>query len=249
MPDFAKHLPPSAGLPRVLALDAASAAALPPEAEATLAGPEGLRPGSFDAVVGFAGPAGCGRWLDLLRPGGRVILVAGEDPQTLLDALSGAGYIHCLVEPEGDLSLYRGERPPTGAPLDRIARLDSQPADLDRLPPFLYLLVSQTPNKPAWKIEPGEPIRWQAATAVNPRTGRTELLVFGSLVKAVAFMQPAVLARAAAGVNKIGKFPSALVRSWDLPFVLNPGFDEWRTAALQTTVDVDPQAAIAGEGG
>jgi hypothetical protein len=247
MPDFARHLPPSAGLPRVLALDPAAALALPPGVQVLSADPAGLPSGSLDAIVGCTGPAGCARWLDLLRPGGRLILACAENSQTLIDALAGAGYIHCLVEPDGDLTLYRGERPPAGTPLERISTLSAQQPRPERLPPFLYLLISQTPNKPAWKIEPGETLHWRAATALGPHEARPVLLAFGSLVKAVAFMQPAVLARALAGVNKIGKFPARLVQSWGMPFTFNPTFDELRAAVLQAAVEVDPQAALADE--
>ena len=44
--------------------------------------------------------------------GGRLILTSAAGPETLLAALAAAGLIHCLVEPQGRLSLYRGERPP-----------------------------------------------------------------------------------------------------------------------------------------
>src|SRR5688572_25020550 len=125
---FARHLPPSAARPRVLALDAATAAALAEAAEVTLAGePLGAGAnGPFDAVAGrvLAAAAELAQFAAALRPGGRVILAAEAEPARLLEALTQAGYTHCLVETEGTLTLYRGERPPeTASTLDRASAL------------------------------------------------------------------------------------------------------------------------------
>lgn len=128
-----------------------------------------------------------------------------------------------------------------------MGRGQSQFSNPGNLPPFLHLLVSQTPNRPAWKLGPGDEVHWLAASAIDPRIGRPVLLAFGSLVRAVAFMQPALLAKKISGVNKIGKFSSAVVRSWNVPFTLNAAFDEWREAVIELTVEVDPHAAARDE--
>jgi hypothetical protein len=163
---FARHLPPSAGRPRVLALDPATASELAPVADLTLAAPGGWPPGPFDAVAGQAAPEP--QTLQALRarlrPGGRLILAAAGSPAALLRALTDNGLIHCLVEAAAEgsgpaLVLYRGERPPLGSSLARTRRLAREPSPADRgalpvidhqaLPPtpFLHLLITQTPNK------------------------------------------------------------------------------------------------------
>jgi hypothetical protein len=238
---FAKHLPPSAGRPRVLALDGAAAAELPPEV--TLV-PAAEAAGALDAIVGYTPPDALERWLAALRPGGRLILACPEPPDALLAALTAAGFVHCLVEPVGEISLYRGERPPLAASLDRIPAAARAPAE--RLP-FVFLLVRQTPNKPAWRLAPGETVRWQAASALDPARGAPALLAFSSLVQAVAFMQPAVLAGFVNGVNKVAKFPAEAALDWPVPFLLNPVFDDWRDAARGPWLEVDPAAAITGD--
>lgn len=246
---FAKHLPPSAGRPRVLVLDEAAAGLLPEvEVERDPAG------GPFDAVVGYAAPEALGRWLTHLRPGGRLILI---DPRPIQAepaygaALQAAGYIHCLAESLSDGGLlYRGERPPEGAPLERLRTLSGAgPRELlaGARRPFVFLLIRQTPNKPAWRLEPGEHVAWGAASVLDPARGAPALLAFSSLVKAVAFMQPAVLAGFLAGVNKVGKFPSAAAAGWPWPLLLNPAFDDWRGASLGPWLEVDPAAALSGD--
>mgnify|MGYP000999438843 CR=1 FL=1 len=245
---FAKHLPPSAGRPRVLALDAASADGLPPDVAVVR---DLAAPGLFDAIVGWSGAADLADCLQRLRPGGRLILAAPAAPETapeeagaaLLAALAEAGYIHCLVEPQAAGSLYRGERPPPGTPLERV-RAAANTETAGAAGPYLFLLVQQSPNKPAWRLEPGETLTWRAATLVDPGTGQPVLAAFTSLVKAVAFLQPAVLAGFLSGVNKVGQFPSTA--AWDLPVLVNPRFEDWRTARLGPWHSVDPRAAVTG---
>ncbi|MBL8056065.1 MAG: hypothetical protein JNK29_05170 [Anaerolineales bacterium] len=242
---FGPHLPPSAGRPRVLALDQAAAAALPPEAEIS----RDPAAGPFDAVAGYASPAELERWLACLRPGGRLILI---DPQPAADepaygaALEAAGFIHCLAETlAAGGRLYRGERPPAaGSTLERLHAVSGAAAE--HLP-FLFLLIQQTPNKPAWRREPGDRLRWQAASVLDPAGGGPALLTFSALVKAVAFLQPAVLAGFLTGVNKVGKVPAAAAAGWPWPRVLNPAFADWRGAARGPWLDVDPAAALAGD--
>ncbi|MDW8324995.1 MAG: hypothetical protein RMK99_00390 [Anaerolineales bacterium] len=246
---FAKHLPPSAGLPRVLALDERAAAELPPEITPARAAPDGEQ---FDAIVGYAAPHALEQWLPRLRPGGRLILAGDAAPEAALAALTGAGYIHCLVEEHAGLTLFRGERPPHGSSVERIQFTAGSPLPLGeglgvREFPFIFLLITQTPNKPAWKLAPDEKLEWCAATVLDPANGRPALLAFTSLVKAVAFMQPAVLAGFLSGINKIGKFRAEAAQTWPLPLIVNPNFDDWRAATLGPPLAVDPQAAITGE--
>jgi hypothetical protein len=172
-----------------------------------------------------------------------LILAAEGDPETLLAALTGAGLIHCLVEPRGGEWLYRGERAPQGSSLERLRAL----AASDVRTPYVFLLVIQTPNKPAWRLAPGEKVAWRAATVVDPETGQPALLAFSALVKAVAFMQPAVLAGAWPGINKVGKFPAEAAQGWGLPLAWNPAFEGLRGAAAGPMVAVDPAGAMTGE--
>jgi len=109
--------------------------------------------------------------------------------------------------------------------------------------------VTQTPNKPAWKLSPDEKLEWRAATLLDPATGRPALLAFSSLVKAVAFMQSAILAplRVINGVNKVAKFKAEVAQSWELPMILNPAFEDVRSVPLGPAYRVDPQRAVTGE--
>ena len=249
---FSKHLPPSAGLPRVLALDEAAAAELPAEVGLVHAGPE--LSGEFDAVVGYAAPEQLSSLFQHLRPGGRLILAHRAEPQALLDALTQAGFIHCLVESVGDFTLYRGERPPLGSSVTRVQTLASGPQSLTSdsrsgplTSPFIFLLVTQTPNKPAWKLTSAEKLEWRAATVIDPATGQPTLLAFSSLLKAVAFMQAAILANTISGVNKVGKFRAEAAQTWALSFFLNPSFEDVRTLTLGPAFVIDPQTAVMGD--
>jgi hypothetical protein len=255
---FAKHLPPSAGLPQVLALSPAALGHLEGLAELTLAEGEvdALPSGPFDAVVGLAPPKAVPVLAERLRPGGRLILAAEGLPGDLLASLTAAGLIHCLVEPQGALTLYRGERAPAGSPIERHAELAGTGATLgslllinpsDLLPRYVYLLVTQTPNKPAWKLAPSDHLEWHAATLLHPITGERALLAFSGLVKAVAFMQSAILAGTIKSVNKVGKFPAEAAQGWDLPVCLNPEFESVRGLTPGPALMVDPAAAITGE--
>ncbi|MBL8045837.1 MAG: hypothetical protein JNL09_04810 [Anaerolineales bacterium] len=236
---FAKHLPPSAGLPRVLVLDEASQRELPVEIESM---PEGAE---ADAVVGCVPPHNLEQWFGRLRPGGRIILAHAAPAEELLAALTAAGFVHCLVEPLANgLTLYRGERPPLNSSTERLNSLISNSQTIS---PFLFLLVHQTPNKPVWKLTPDEMLAWRAACVRNPFTEQPTLLAFSSLVKAVAFMQKAVLAQWLVGINKVGKFPSQAVQTWPAPIILNPEFEAVRAWAIETPVNIDPHTAITGD--
>ncbi len=240
---FAKHLPPSAGRPRVLALGRDAAATLAEAGEITPGDLAALPVGPFDAVAGEAGPFHVAALAGRLRPGGRLILLAAGAPEALLAALTEAGLIHCLVEAHGAVCLYRGERPPTG---DSLARQQAL-AQVEIKTPYVFLLVEQTPNKPAWKLAPDEPITWQAATVRDPATGAPTLLAFSALVKAVAYMQQAIRAGTGPRVNKVGKYPAEAAAGWPLPYVLNPEFENLKVAPAGPPLTVDPQRAITGE--
>ncbi|MBE0691144.1 MAG: hypothetical protein IH587_13575, partial [Anaerolineae bacterium] len=121
------------------------------------------------------------------------------------------------------------------------ARHDDLLTDLDGYPGrYLYLLIRQTPNKPVWALRPGEALEWRAAALTIE--GQTVLLVFSSLAKAIAFMQPAVLAGHIRDINKVGKFSVQTARAWKLSLLLNPDY-----ALLadhpQTFLAIDPATA------
>ncbi len=234
---FAKHLPPSAGVPRTWALDSRAADSLP-AGSAVLSEPGA---GPVDAIVGYAEADGLERYLQALRPGGRLILIAPGPDEPLLAALVAAGYIHCLTESVAEGVLYRGERPPEADSVGRIARLAGEAVTT----PHVFVLVQQTPNKPVWRLEPGEALAWQAATV---RVGdEVYLLAFSALVKAVAFMQSAIKAGWLSGVNKIGKYPRDAAQGWPHPLLCNPAFDDCRSQPLGPPLAVDPAGAITGE--
>jgi hypothetical protein len=60
-------------------------------------------------------------------------------------------------------------------------------------------------------------------------------------------MQPAVLAGAWVGINKVGKFPAAAARGWALPLAWNPAFEALRGAAAGPMVAVKREESIMGE--
>ncbi len=94
---------------------------------------------------------------------------------------------------------------------------------------------------------PEEKLTWQAATVLDAQTNLPNLLGFSSLVRAVNFMQPAVLAGKFKGINKVGKFAATIAQTWGMPLLLNPDFDDLREAAPGMMFEVEPQAAITGE--
>ena len=104
----------------MLALDAQAAAELAAQSQITLAhNPDDLPMGPFDAIAGSAAPEQVAALSNRLRPGGRLILTHVAEPEALLAALANIGLVHCLVEPHGPFSLYRGEQP---AGLEAVAR-------------------------------------------------------------------------------------------------------------------------------
>lgn len=241
---FAKHLPPSAGQPRVLALDDNAASELPAEIE--LASARDNPVGEFDAIVGYAPPDNFAAHFQRLRPGGRLILAHIAPAEELLKSITTAGFIHCLVESYDALTLYRGERPPLGSSIERLQALNLHTSTP---PHFIFLLITQTPNKPMWTlaVAPDEKLAWRAATVLDPATNQPTLLAFSSLVKAVAFMQSAILNQWLSGINKVGKFRADLVQTWSWPLVLNPEFESARALKIGPAYEVDSQTAVTGE--
>lgn len=211
-------------------------------------------PDSVDSVVGydvllrfeFLAAA----W-DLLRSGGRLIVVnpQGAVDQSMVQALESAGLVRILVEPAlgRDGVLIRGEKPYTTA--DTLARVqqvaEEDAARLDFASyrgRFVHLLIRQTPNKPVWKLQPDDVIRWQSV-AVNV-DGVLHLLAFSSLPRAVSFMQPAVLENFIQDVNKVGKFSKEIAQTWDMPILLNPTLESIRPHEVMM-IDIDPTTAEA----
>ncbi len=186
-------------------------------------------------------------------------------PETMARTLENAGFARVLGERavNGNGILSRGEKPYAApSPIQRTAEsvaLDDREGDLSLIDPtqgiasvrgrHLFLLVQQTPNKPVWALKPGELITWGAATV---RDGETPVaLAFTSLPKAVAFMQPAVVAGVLIGINKVAKFDKATATHWDFPILVNPSLDALRDSSYYALpgplIGIDPQTAITGE--
>lgn len=259
---MAKHLPPSSSTLRLLDLDGRSGdllAALRSDLEirhipANEIGGQAIAPGAFDAIVA------CDLYLTddmlafarrALRPGGRFIALQsrGTVSQSHLRQLRDHGYARILIEPALDELgvLIRGEKPHiTADTLERIqavAGADADSLELSRYRGrYIHLLVQQRPNKPVWKLGPGERTSWRAAAI--ERDSSLALLAFSSLPKAVGFMQPAVLAGVIHDINKVGKFSRAALQAWDWDIILNPSSDSIHGEAL-TYIDIDPALAEA----
>lgn len=183
--------------------------------------------------------------------------------------LTAAGFARVLTERavEGYGVLSRGERPyqvgtstvariaQTAAPdgalsADALAAMDAAQLPAAAKGRHLFLLVRQSPDKPAWALQPGDIITWDAAT-VTDGEGRATLLAFSSLPKAVQFMQPAVTANRLVGVNKVAKFDKSIAQTWEGRALLNPPFAALADSAVfrfeGQTLRVDPGAAVTGE--
>ena len=259
---MAKHLPPSASTLRLLDLDGRSGgllAALRSDLDirhipANEISGQAIAPGSLDAIVScdlilsddilaFARRA--------LRAGGRFIAMQsrGTASQSHLRQMQDRGYVRILIEPALDELgvLIRGEKPhDTADTIERIQSVASSDSDSLEMSRFrgryIHLLVQQRPNKPVWKLDPGERISWRAAAV--QRDSSQALLAFSSLPKAVGFMQPAVLAGVVHDINKVGKFSLATVQAWDRDIILNPRSDSIHGETL-TYIDIDPALAEA----
>lgn len=255
---MAKHLPPSGAALRLLDVNGHAGetlAALRSDLDIEPVGnPGGWAVGtdSADAVIAFdCAPdvALLRMTLEVLRPGGRLILVSstGQPGEALVKALENAGYVRILVEnaiecPSPVGVLMRGEKPHTE---ERTIDRARQVAARDKLPRpgrYVYVLVKQSPNKPAWMLGPGDTMAWNAVAVSG--ADETVLLAFSSLPKALAFMQPAVLSKRIEGVNKIAKYRWEVVHGWSNPIILNPTDDILETNAVML-LPIDPAAAEA----
>ena len=190
--------------------------------------------------------------LRMMRAGGRFIAVLSSSAvsEDYVQLLQKQGYVRILVEPAvDDLGvLIRGEKPHiTDDTLSRIQQVATADADMLDLATFkgryVHLLIQQTPNKPVWKLQPDEKIKWQAVAI--QRGDKMILLGFSSLPKAVGFMQPAVVEGIVKDINKVGKF-SKETASNNWVVMLNPTLDMIRDEAL-TLIDIDPDLAEASD--
>lgn len=257
---MAKHLPPSGASLHLLDVGGKAGEMLSElRADLVITAVGGtdwpLAAGSMDAVVAFdcAPDEGLLRSsLAALRPGGRFILIdpGGEVSEEVVRMLEAAGYTRILVEAGIDCPttvgvLMRGEKPHTTQNtqerIRQVAQRDESEV-IGRGGRYVHLLVRQQPNKPAWTLQPGETVEWQAVAVAGDN--EVVLLAFSSLPKAVAFMQPAVLAGRIQGVNKVAKFRWEIARSWPNPILLNPTDDILETHQVVLLM-VDPSAAEA----
>jgi hypothetical protein len=254
---MAKHLPPSASTLHLLDVNGASGAVL-----SSLRGdlhiaritdsPLGwnVPPDCIDAIVAFHQPVSS-EFLTIahsaLRPGGRLVIAIPMErmSEVWVTILENAGYTRILVEPVLEGVLIRGEKPHTEPRThDRIRQVASNDANLLDFTGYngryVHLLVRQTPNKPVWKLLPGEQVEWQAVAVEQDDT--PALLAFSSLPKAVAFMQPAVMAGCIKDVNKVAKFSREMARHWTASVLLNPTMDSIGGGTI-ILLPVDPQTA------
>jgi hypothetical protein len=216
----------------------------------------GLPPNSVDAVVAYGDPLdafGLQTALDALRPGGRLIMTDpnGEVRETHVQTLEGAGYTRILVAIGAECPvpvgvLMRGEKPhmtdDTWARVQNIANKDAANDLRAYKGRYVHLLVQQKPNKPVWALKPDEQIVWYAL-ALNDEAS-SALLAFSSLPRAVAFMQPAVLAGQIKDVNKVAKFRRETALTWTLPVLLNPDAAALHSHSI-AFIAIDPAAAEA----
>jgi SAM-dependent methyltransferase len=212
-----------------------------------------------DAVVAYAyilNDRFLAQVLHVLRPGGRLVVVdpRGQVNQAAGQRLEAAGYARILVETAVEAPgpagvLLRGEKPhATGDTLARIQQVagrDEAGLDLSAYRGrYVHLLIFQAPNKPVWRLQPGETVQWQAVALEHE--GEAVMLAFSSLPRAVGFMQPAVLAGKLDGVNKVGKFRRETAAAWSLPVLLNPGPELLEQGAI-ALIPVDPATAEASD--
>ncbi|MDX2136615.1 MAG: hypothetical protein SF123_00850 [Chloroflexota bacterium] len=255
-----KHLPPSGATLRLLDIGGAAGEHLTARrgdldiTAIQVIDAASIADDSMDAiaVVGVLSPSLLSAALRILRPGGRLIAVdaEGQPDAAHVQTLEGAGYVRILVErpaesPDGSGVLLRGEKAHTSA--DTLARIrvasarDDVLTDLSSYPGrYLYLLIRQSPNKPVWALRDGEILTWQAVMLDLPSGAM--LLAFSSLAKAVAFMQPAILAGRIRDVNKVGKFSRETAQGWETSLLLNPS-DEILARYTQSLLPIDPATA------
>ncbi len=264
---MAKHLPPAAANPHVLDINGEAGETLltlrddlQVETVTGNASAWTFDADSVDAVVAFdyvLNDDFLARVLNIMRPGGRLIVIDPRGnatrPGLLEDAgrrLESAGYVRILTEAaaSGAGVLMRGEKAHTTADtLQRIQQVAGQEAGTLDLSTFkgryVHLLVEQSPNKPVWRMEPDEVVEW-FALAIRNEGSIPSLLAFSSLPKAVSFMQSAILAGCLSQVNKVGKFSKAAAAGWTEGVIVNPALDVFETGDM-LRVEVDPAMAEA----
>jgi len=255
---MAKHLPPSGSRLRLLDvggraaptltarrddLDIVTSDTLPAEADPdsidsiTYLGDTSALPATFLADA-----------LRVMRPGGRLIMADpdGAPDKAWVGRLEAAGHTRILVEAaEPGGVLLRGEKPhTTDSTFARVrvaADTDANNLTLETFDgPYVFVLVQQLPNKPVWKLEPGEELRWNAVTADDGTT--QHMVAFTSLPKAVSLMQPAVVQGVVRDVNKVGKFSRQTAADWPYPVLLNPTLDALKPQTI-ALVPLDPTTA------
>lgn len=260
-----KHLPPSGERLRLLDINGAAGPVLaslradldiipmPGDTDAWVR--SAPADGSADAVVALGYVVNSDFLqvaLRALRPGGRLIVVnaRGEVTVETGQKLEQQGYTRILVETAVECPLptgvlIRGEKPHvTDDTLARIQQVAARDADLLDLATYkgryVHLLIHQTPDKPIWRLEPGEVVTWEALAV--ERDHQAVLLAFSSLPKAVGFMQPAVLAGSISGVSKVAKFSREAAAAWSHGALVNPT-PEVLIGAAVVRVTVDPASA------
>src|SRR5688500_4881387 len=212
-------------------------------------------PESVDAVVAYNMPLESGLLrsaLAALRPGGRLIMgdPNGAPDESLVQTLELAGYTRILVEPAHDgvgLCMHSGEPHTTDSTLERIqfGTDQDEASGLSRFKGrYIHLLIRQTPNKPVWRLEPGETVKWEAV-AVSIEGGDA-LLAFSSLPNDVGFMQPAVLANKLKDVHKVAKFSLGTAEAWAMPVLLNPPAEVLERYEVWL-IEIDPTTAEASD--
>lgn len=253
-----KHLPPSGASLRLLDVDGMTGVLLTEQRADLLIQPVTQAanwkqpPDSVDAITAYSPTLDAdflAQALQTLRSGGRLIIIdsALQPSASLVKTLEAAGFTRILVEPahEGGV-LMRGEKPHTEQhTIDRVKQVAARdnahhPNLADYRGRYLHLLVRQTPNKPVWALRPGEQIAWETVALAN--NGDPVLLAFSSLPKAVAFMQPAVMAGLIKDVNKVPKFSRETAQCWPQRLWLNATVEALNGEAL-TLVAVDPATA------
>lgn len=256
---LAKHLPPSNASLRLLDIDGLTGPVLREQrgdlaaAPATFDADWGVEANTVDAVAVYDRPPDphfLRRALAALRPGGRLMMVqpAGVPDAALVETLTTAGFVRILVEPALETGgvLLRGEKPHTEAhTMDRIRQVAERDTadDLAHYTGrYVHLLIRQSPNKPVWALRADDVLRWEAVALLVD--DQPVLLAFSGLPKAVALMQPAVMAGMIRDVNKVGKFSRDTAQGWPYPVLLNPTL-EALSGKLFTLVPVDPQTAEA----
>lgn len=186
----------------------------------------------------------------------------------MVGILEGAGFERVLTEKavEGYGVLSRGEKPYTQysteqrihmtAARDTSAPDSPSPNPLTPRPAgelaaalrgkFVFVLVHQRPDKPAWALKPEDTLEWFAA-ATYPEGAPAAMLAFSSLPKAVEFMQAAVKAGRLTGISKIAKYEKGAAAGWPLHALLNPDLATLADLPLRADVQIDPNRAVTGE--